>query len=82
MVRDVGLLQAGVARPMACVFGEDAYATLAAALASALAFLHLNHHRSMATQDELLELMISMSTGLDDVTVIDSRLCPSPIISA
>ena len=89
---------------MACVFGEDVYAALAAkaaallhwlaqnqalmggnkrlALASALAFLHLNHRRSMATQDELFELMISMSTGLDDVTVIDSRLCPSPIISA
>lgn len=100
MVRDVGLLQAAVARPMACVFGEDAYATLAAKAAAllhslaqdqalmdgnkrlALAFLHLNHHRSMATQDEQLELMISMSTGLDDVTVIDSRLCPSPIISA
>lgn len=100
VVRDAGLLEAAVARPMASVFGEDAYPSLATkaaallhslaqnqalmdgnkrlAMASALAFLRLNDHRSAATQDELFDLNISMSTGLDDVTVIGSRLKVRP----
>lgn len=44
------------------------------ALGAALLMLHLNDARSAAADDDLFELMIDLSSGLNDVSKIAERL--------
>jgi death on curing protein len=49
------------------------------ALGVALLFLRLNDHRLANTHDELFDLMIDMSHGLQDITAIALRLRVVPL---
>ena len=71
-VRDVGLLEASVARPRASTLGQDAYPTLAEKAAALLDSLARNHalvdgNKRLAWLATVVFLDINgMETGLDD----------------